>query len=99
MMINEVAEFYIKEGAGAAFERALRESTEKYISSTEGYIGSQLHRSIEDPSRYLLLIQWESVEAHTVNFRESEVFPKHRALISPYFEKPPFVQHFEQVSG
>ncbi len=94
-MILEVAEVFVQDGTGSQFEAAVHESAEKYISKTDGYISHELRRSMEDPTRYLLLIQWETLEAHTVNFRESEVFPKHRELISPYFAKAPFVQHFE----
>lgn len=96
-MILEVAEVYITEGSNADFEAAIHESAKNYISPTEGFIDYELRRSIEDPTRYVLLIQWATLEAHTVTFREGENFPKHRELISPYFAKPPFVQHFEQV--
>lgn len=95
-MVLEVAEVYIQEGTGAQFEAAVHESAEKYISKTDGFISYELRRSMEDPSRFLLLIQWATLEAHTVKFRESDMFPKHRDLIGPYFAKPPFVQHFEQ---
>lgn len=94
-MILEVAEIHVQEGTGAALEAAVHQSAAQYISKTDGFIQYELRRSIEEPTRYLLLIQWETLEAHTVNFRESEVFPKHRDLISPYFARPPHVQHFE----
>src|SRR5687767_13371865 len=96
-MILEVAEIYVLDGQGTALEAGIKESAVKYISKTEGYIRHELQRSTEDPNRYLLLIQWETVEAHTINFREGPNFEKHRALISPTFAKPPFVQHFELV--
>ena len=96
-MILEVAEVFVKEGTGADFEAGIRESTAKYISQSAGYRRSELQRGIEDPTRYLLLIEWESVEAH-LQFRESDDFPRHRALIGEYFAKPPFVEHFELVS-
>jgi len=94
-MILEVAEIYVNEGTGSDFEAAIAKSAKLYISKTDGYISHELQRSMEDPTRYLLLIEWETLEAHTVNFRESDVFPKHRELISPYFAKPLFVHHFE----
>lgn len=54
-------------------------------------------RSIESPSRFVLLIEWDSVEAHTVGFRESENFGRWRALLGPYFDGAPHVEHFEDV--
>lgn len=93
-MILEVAEIHIIAGQNSAFEAAVSEGVPTF-AQTDGYIRHQLQQSIEEPTRYLLLIHWESVEAHTVNFRESERFPQWRALISPFFAKPPYVQHFE----
>lgn len=95
-MILELAEIYVQEGTGAQFEEGIKTSFASYITSSPGYIRHEIRRGIEDPHRYLLLITWTSVAAHE-EFRASEVFPKHRALISPYFAKPPFVQHFDLV--
>ena len=94
-MILEVAEIYIKEGSGAGFEAGMKQSLKQCVGATEGFISAELQRGIENPSRYILLIKWESVEAHDVNFREGDDFKKHRALIAPYFTKPPFAEHFE----
>jgi heme-degrading monooxygenase HmoA len=64
------------------------------VSVTPGFIRYELRSGIERPTRYLLLIQWETLEAHTVTFRQSENFTHHRALISPYFAQAPLVEHF-----
>ena len=96
-MILEIAEVQVQAGTGPQFEAAIKESLEKYISSIDGFISGEVQRGIEDPERFILLIQWETVEAHTVNFRESESYKKHRELVGSFFAKPPFVQHFEQV--
>jgi hypothetical protein len=45
----------------------------------------------------VLLIEWESVEAHNAGFRESDRFPKWRALIWPYFDGNPYVEHAADV--
>ena len=45
----------------------------------------------------MLLIEWESVEAHTVGFRESDRFPRWRALVGPYFDGDPRVEHAADV--
>jgi len=54
-------------------------------------------RGVESPSRFVLLVEWDSVEAHDVNFRQSERFGQWRALIGPYFAGPPLVEHFVDV--
>lgn len=94
-MILELAEVYVQDGTGSDFEASVHESAERYISKTPGFISYELRRSMEDPTRYMLIIQWETLEAHTVNFRTGPDFAKHRKLISPYFAKPPLVHHFE----
>ena len=45
----------------------------------------------------MLLIEWESVEAHNVGFRESDRFPLWRALIGPFFDGDPRVEHVDDV--
>jgi heme-degrading monooxygenase HmoA len=95
-MVLEMAEFYIQVGQEADFIAAVGQGQALFMSS-EGYIRHSLQQSIEDPTRFVLLIEWDSVEAHNVGFRESDRFPQWRALISPHFAKPPFVQHFNQV--
>ena len=95
-MILEIAEFYIRPNTQPAFESALRESLDKYISKAKGFIDAQLHQSIEDDTRFILFINWETLEDHTVGFRQGETFKYHRELITPYFAKDPFVQHFNQ---
>jgi quinol monooxygenase YgiN len=56
-----------------------------------------LHRSVESPSSYRLVVGWESVEAHTEQFRNSEGFQRWRALVGPHFASTPRVQHYRRV--
>ncbi len=94
-MILEVAEIHILEGQNADFEAAVKKGITAFVQPTAGFIRYELRRSIEEPIRYLLLIQWETLESHTVNFRESENFTQWREVVGPYFTQPPYVQHFE----
>lgn len=93
-MILEVATIDIKPGANNDFEAALGKA-QQVISQAGGYIGHQFQQCIEQDNRYLLLIRWNTLEDHTIGFRESELFKEWRALIGPYFETPPSVQHYE----
>ena len=94
-MILEIAD--LRPGAENMedFEAAMAELV-PVISATPGYIGHSVQRSIETPGRYVLIVQWESVDAHMVNFRQSELFERWRDRIAPYREGA-FVEHFEQV--
>ena len=93
-MILELAIVDIKQGSDTAFEEAL-EKAQFVISRSKGYIGHQFQKCMEQHNRYVLLIRWETLEDHTKGFRESELFKQWRALIGPYFENTPSVQHYE----
>jgi heme-degrading monooxygenase HmoA len=93
-MILELATVDIRQGTNKEFEEAL-EKAQAVISQSQGYVGHQFQKCIEQDNRYVLLIRWETLEDHTNSFRESELYKEWRALIGPYFEKPPFVQHYE----
>jgi quinol monooxygenase YgiN len=95
-MIVEHAEFSIAEADAEKFEAAFAEAKE-LLAQTEGFHWARMHRGVERPGSYLLLVGWESVEAHMVNFRESERFPTWRALIGPYFASTPNVEHYREV--
>jgi heme-degrading monooxygenase HmoA len=101
-VIVEHAELTVGPGRTEEFEAAFAEAR-KVISEADGFRWVELLRGVERPGTYLLLVGWESVEAHTVGFRESERFPRWRALVGPYFAEPPRVEHFaprsERFSG
>ena len=92
-MILELAILQIKEGQSTAFEQSL-EKAQAIISQAEGYLGHQFQQCIEEPHRYILLIRWESLEAHEEGFRKSELFKEWRGLIGSFFASPPVVQHY-----
>jgi heme-degrading monooxygenase HmoA len=97
-MILEVADIRTPEGEQAGFEQAIRLGLDTVLSQSPGFQSYEVRHSIEEPTRYLLLIQWSSVEDHTVRFRESELYTEWSAIVRPFFGRPPEVQHFELVA-
>jgi len=97
-MILEVAEFRIKPGTQADFDAAIKRGVETVIAKAKGYRGYKVQKGIESPERYLLMIHWDSVENHTVDFRQSPAFQEWRAFVSPYFAAPPVAEHFALVA-
>ncbi|MFM2326012.1 MAG: hypothetical protein RIR31_214 [Bacteroidota bacterium] len=93
-MVLELATIDIKEGTNADFEKNL-EKAQHVINQSKGYISHQFHKCMEQDNRYVLLIRWQTLEDHTKGFRESELFTQWRALIGPFFETAPMVQHYE----
>ncbi len=92
-MILEHAIFRIKPGEELGFEAALKEAS-RHIAASNGFIGMELRPSIEQAATYHLLVRWQTLEDHTVGFRESDRFTEWRALIAPFFASPPEVEHF-----
>lgn len=95
-MIREVAVIEVRPGAEAAFEAAVREAR-RLFDAAPGCHGVELHRTLETPQRYLLVVLWETVEDHTERFRNSPAFDAWRALAGPHFSGPPQVSHVREV--
>jgi len=93
-MILEVADIQIAQDQQAPFEIALKHGIEEIISKATGFLDCRVAHSIESPQRYLLMIEWETLEHHTIDFRSSPAFQAWRALVGPYFSQPPAVEHF-----
>ena len=93
-MILELADIRIQPGKQAKFEAAVRHGIETVASRSPGFIDYQVQKGIETPERYVLLLRWETLEAHTVGFREGPLFAQWRAIVGPFFAAPPAVEHF-----
>lgn len=96
-MILELADIRIAPGRQAAFEEAIVRGVSTVVSQARGFRGWKVNHSIESPERYLLMIFWDTLEDHTVGFRQSPLFPQWRAIVGPFFAQPPQVEHFTLV--
>lgn len=97
-MILEVADIRIRPGEQAAFESAIQHGLATIISKSRGFRGYKVNHGIESPQRYLLMIFWDTLENHTVDFRQSDAFTQWRAIVGGYFAQPPQVEHFDLVT-
>jgi heme-degrading monooxygenase HmoA len=97
-MIVELAQLTIVAGREAEFESAFRNAISAPAAS-HGYLAHELRRSIESPSRYMLRIEWATLEDHTAGFRGSPAFTQWRAQVGPFFASPLVVEHFAPVTG
>jgi quinol monooxygenase YgiN len=95
-MVLEMAALEIKPGMESAFERGVVEAL-PYFKRARGCHGAQLHRSVEHPSSYILMVTWETVDDHMVHFRPSEDFKQWRRLVGEYFAETPRVSHTQIV--
>ena len=98
-MIREVALLDLRSAdpeTCRAFEAAFRQAS-PLIAATPGYLGHTLDRRLEAPGRYLLLVEWETLAAHTVGFRQSASYKAWKTLLHPFYDPFPTVEHFEEV--
>lgn len=95
-MILEAAMLQVRSGQTGAFEAAFRRAS-AIIAASPGYLGHELQRCIEVDGRYLLLVRWETREAHTIGFRGSAAYAEWRALLHHFYEPFPTVEHFVAV--
>ena len=94
-MILELADIRIQPGQNAAFDEAITRGVRDVISQAKGFQGFKVNKGIENPQRYVLQIFWDTLEDHTVGFRQSEAFTQWRGIVGPFFAEPPVVEHFE----
>jgi heme-degrading monooxygenase HmoA len=97
-MILEIADIRIQPGQQAAFEEAIQRAIASVVSKAEGMRGYKVNRCLESPERYVLQIFWDTLEHHTVAFRQGPLFTQWRAIVGPFFAGPPLVEHFELVT-
>ena len=95
-MILEVAILDVKPGEEQAFEAAFGKA-QAIIASMQGYVSHQLQRCIEQPSRYVLLVNWQTLEAHTIGFRESDQYQEWKSLLHHFYDPFQVVEHYEGV--
>jgi len=62
-----------------------------------GYISHQLLKCIEKNNRYILLVNWKTLEDHTIGFRKSKEYQEWRALLHHFYEPLPEVEHYHTV--
>jgi heme-degrading monooxygenase HmoA len=96
-MILEVAILDIKSGLNKEFEAAFQIAA-KIICTMTGYISHELQHCVENEQRYILLVRWQTLEDHTIGFRQSTQYQEWRALLHHFYDPFPVVEHYEIVA-
>lgn len=95
-MILEIATLTIRVGQESEFEAAYVNAA-GIISGMPGYISHQLHHCVENKSQYVLLVNWQTLEHHTVGFRDSQEYQEWKRLLHHFYEPAPTVLHYTAV--
>lgn len=97
-MILEVADILIKQGCNSDFESAVKIALKEIFPKSKGFLRHDFRRCLETPDRYVLMLSWETLEDHTVGFRQSSLYAEWRGMVGNFFAKTPHVEHFSVVA-
>lgn len=97
-MVLEIATIDVRPGEEDAFAAAYRRARPE-VATTPGCRSVRMTRGVESPSRFVLLVEWDSVGTHLANFRATDRFTRWREAIGPHFAAPPVVEHFADVGA
>ena len=96
-MILEVATLDVIPGKEIEFEKVFCDA-QNIISSMDGYLSHQLHKCIENRSRYILLVSWEKIEDHTQGFKESKQYQEWSKLLHHFYDPFPTIEHYTYIN-
>lgn len=96
-MILEVAILNIRPGQETEFEQAFVQAS-PIIASMPGYMTHELQRCLETSNRYILLVQWQTLEDHTIGFRTSPAYQEWKRLLHHFYDPFPTVEHYQRVA-
>lgn len=93
-MVLEVAILYVKKGQYEAFEENFNKASQ-FVASQKGYISHELKKCIEVADKYILLVNWETIEDHEIGFRQSEAYQEWKQMLHHFYDPFPVVEHYQ----
>ena len=97
-MVLEMAILQVIKGEEVHFVKDFAIASE-FIQSISGYVSHSLRKCIEVENKYILLVNWKTLEAHTEGFRGSAQYQDWKKLLHHFYDPFPTVEHFEMVEG
>ena len=95
-MVVESVYLDIKKNQVPDFLQAFHKA-EPLIGNADGYISHSLMQCLDNNHRFLLTVQWKTLESHTVNFRQSAQYKKWKKLLHHFYDPFPTVSHFKPI--
>lgn len=94
MMFIERAEIPVKEGMEEAFAAAMASRGTAMLAAAPGCTSVRVGRGVENPGKFILLLEWDSVESH-IALTKTPAFDEFKALVGPFFAGPANMEHFD----
>jgi quinol monooxygenase YgiN len=85
------------EGTFGDLEAAYRAASSS-LDASPHCLGYELTRCVEEQDRYILRIEWDSVEGHLTGFRRAPEFASFLEAIKPYIGQIEEMQHYRLTS-
>jgi len=95
-MILEIAILNVVKGLEGEFEEAFKEA-KRIIAGTPGFVALELQKSVERSNEYILLVRWQTLEDHTVGFRNSPEYARWKELLHQFYDPFPKVTHYTRI--
>lgn len=95
-MVLEIAQIFITPGSEEDFLAAYRQGR-GLLLEVDGCHSVRMTRGVESPSTFVMIVEWDSVETHVEGFRNTDRWVRWRDLIAPHFDRPPFIEHFDDA--
>ena len=93
--VLEVAILNIKAGQSKEFEAAFAQA-QLIIASMHGYISHELRPCVESADQYILLVNWQTIDDHSVGFRGSAEYLQWRDILHHFYLPMPTVAHYKK---
>lgn len=97
-MVLEVATIRIDPAKSKDFEQAIERGVREILSKATGFLNFKIQKGVESPEKYLLMIEWNSLDDHMIGFRESPAFNEWRGIVGGFFAAPVEMEHFELMA-
>jgi heme-degrading monooxygenase HmoA len=92
-MLLERAEIQVKAGTENDFAAVMAQRGLPLLTAVPGVRSARIGRGVENPSKFLFLVEWETLDAHAA-FNTSAVHPEFLSLFAPYAETG-LMEHFQ----
>src|SRR5262245_18583632 len=96
-MIVEYTRYRISQDRQAAFEQAYG-SAQQHLKASLHCFSYELTHCAEEPDRYVLRIEWVSLEEHLQGFRRESSFRSFFSLVQPYISNIEEMQHYQMTA-
>ena len=96
-MIVEYIRYQIALTESEAFETGYAEAV-KSLASSEHCLAYDLACCVDDPSSYILRIEWDSIAGHMQGLRSSDAFRSFFAAIKPYVDRIDEMRHYKPTT-